>query len=399
MSTAIETIASAAVQDILFQDGVDVDRIHFGKQKLPNGITSRDLVAQLMARKKAALKLPLWHRTRGVVYPPPLNLEQCSSEAAAIFKSTRIQGERGADLTMGFGVDSFFLSKNTSMVSVEQDENLIAIARHNHALLNSGSIQYVQGTAEEFVAQCRENLDFIYIDPSRRKGNKKFFDFTDSSPDVVEMMPQLFRLTPRVIVKASPLMDVQKGMRSLRHVQRVIAVGIGNECRELLFFLEKKAQDEPVIEAVELSRSGIVSSGFSFTIREEEEANVKYVDAGQFLYEPYTVLLKAGCFRLLSPRYRVGKLAPSSHLYASEELVAEFPGRKFRVLEVVKPDRALRARFPDGRANVLVRNHPQSAEALRKQIGLKEGGDRYLIASKNQKGVIAFVAERLSGSM
>jgi len=94
------------------------------------------IAEQIIGRRKAKEKLPTFYRTKSIVYPPSLNLEQCSSEETARFKSTfavnaLIQKVLCADLTGGFGVDSFFFSRAFREVYYIE---------HNADLLGSHSI-------------------------------------------------------------------------------------------------------------------------------------------------------------------------------------------------------------------------------------------------------------------
>ena len=100
IQTFIQAHTKANPQDLMLQ-----------RQKFPDWDMPA-VVAQIQARKKALQKLPTWFHTPQIVYQN-LALEQCSSEATARFKSQSLQGNTLIDLTGGFGVDSFFLQKNS----------------------------------------------------------------------------------------------------------------------------------------------------------------------------------------------------------------------------------------------------------------------------------------------
>ena len=74
-------------------------------------IDMRAAVVQISGWQAARKKLPLWAATDGIVYPEHLSMEQCSSEATAIYKASLVEGDTFADLTGGFGIDCSFLSR------------------------------------------------------------------------------------------------------------------------------------------------------------------------------------------------------------------------------------------------------------------------------------------------
>ena len=59
-----------------------------------------------------------------------------------------------------------------------------------------------------------------------------------------------------------------------------------------------------------------------------------------------------------------------------------FPGRVFEVLQELKLSRKeVAAVIPDGKAHVVTRNYPVEAAALQRQLGLREGGDVFVVAT------------------
>lgn len=357
------------------------------------GLSMSSVAEQIAGYQKARQKLPAWCGTVGILFPKPLALEQCSSEATARFKASCMQGSSFADLTSGFGVDAYFMSDRFDTgISAEIDQDLIELQRHNHYLLGCRNLTYVHQSAAEFLKNSEREFDWIYIDPSRRTESKRRFRFEDCKPDVVSLLPALFRLAPNVLIKASPLLDITAGIAALRGVRKVIAVEQGGECRELLFLLDRSYSGEVEIEA------SVLDTGYSLGFAKSEEAiaPIVYSDPSDFLYLPSAALQKAGAFRLLADRFALGKLAPNTHVYTSADKVNGFPGRTFRVLAKVKPDpSAVRQYFPGGRALAVSRNHPLAADQLLKKCKLKPGGTRYLIALRGCRKNFLMVAEHL----
>lgn len=358
---------------------------------------------QISGRRKAATKLPLYAETSGIVFPPSRNLEQCSSQAAAEYKALRIRewlGEpilRGADLTGGLGVDSFFLSRIVEELHyVEPHEPLLNLARHNHQQLGATNIQHQHTDAAQFLAaSARDQFSFLYIDPSRRVKDSKVFRLEDCEPAVIPLLPALLNVSERLIVKASPLLDIQQGLRGLPHTEHVIVVAVDGECKEVLLFCRRGYSEEARIEAIDLTRTG--ESRFAFYASEEKDSAPTIGFHGSFLYEPNAAVMKAGAFKLIGARYGLDKVDKNTHLYTGHLLVPNFPGRVFKIERTLKADtRELHDVFHQGRANVISRNYPLSPDEIKKKYKLQDGGENYLIAFTSHTGKVMIQATRMS---
>ncbi|MCU0419493.1 MAG: hypothetical protein MUC38_07525 [Cyclobacteriaceae bacterium] len=366
------------------------------------GITPRLLAQQMAGLRKAMNKLPSWALAENIVYPPAINLEQTSSEATARFKASVIASsdghERGVDLTCGWGVDSFFLSESfSSWTCVERDSDLLAMAQHNHHQLGRVNVRYENTSAEAWIAHNEKPCGWIFIDPSRRQqGNRKVVSLTDCEPDVVRMQPRLLAMATNVLIKTSPLLDIRQALRDLTCVQNVYVVAVDNECKELLFHLTPGFAGESTLHACQLSgKTFEENSRFSFLGSHEKEAVATGAQPGRFLYEPNAAILKAGAFKQVSAHWGVHKLHANTHVYTSEQVVAGFPGRVFEVLEMVKPDKSLAARLPNGQANIVLRNYPLTVAEVKKKTGVVEGGDLFLLGARHASGVALWLCRRL----
>lgn len=366
------------------------------KQKEILGVSSAWVAQQIVGRRKAKAKLNLLYSTQYIIYPPKLNLEQCSSEATARFKSEIISGKTAIDLTGGLGIDSLFLSKKFKAVThIEKDESLLRIARHNHDVLGVSNIEHKCAEAETYLSVCSETFDLIYIDPSRRSAsNKKVFKFADCSPNVVALLPQLLAKARHVLIKASPLIDIKEGIKELGFVQKVFVVGFDNECKEVLFLIEGK-NSETTIEAADLSDPKNKSS-FTFTLLDERKAVTIFSEPQHYLYEPSAMVLKAGAFKLVANRFDLKKIAPNTHLYTSNELVHNFPGRIFTIQSYLKSDaKSVAKLLPEGCANVTTRNYPLTPPQLKKKLKLQDGGEQFVIGFSGIQKKYLVLAQRV----
>lgn len=390
-----------SVQEFIHQNELEDINELLLKYRNVDGVPMSQIADQIRGRNKAKEKLPVLYNSSNILYPPSLHLEQSSSEETALFKTNHVlanipERDSCADLTSGFGVDSLFFSTVFKKVySVEPDVDLSGFAKHNQTQLGIRNIEYVQTTAENFLQHNTVRLSLIYIDPSRRdEHRRKVVAFTDCMPDVIQLQSDIFNVTRYLLVKASPLMDIHLALSQLRFVKRVFVVAVGNECKELLFLSEHGFNDEPVIEAVNISRH--TCKPFIFSFSEERNEKIQYGNPLQYIYEPNAAILKAGAFKSIARHYDLFKISVNTHLYTSSLLKADFPGRVFRVIANV-PLRAkvLAEYFPQNRANINARNFPLTVQELRKATGLKDGGERFLLAFSGVGKKLSVVAERV----
>lgn len=341
-------------------------------------------VVQIAGRQIAEVKVPSWHRVEGLLYPKHLSMEQCSSEATALYKAGLVEGETFADLTGGFGIDCSFLSRKFKQTDyVERQAELCELARHNFPLLglnigvhNEDGVDYLKRM---------QPVDCLYLDPARRDGHGgKTVAISDCEPDVSALEELLVEKAKIVMVKLSPMLDLSLALKNLKYVQEVHIVSVNNECKELLLLLRKSAVSSEIKIHCEHIVNSCEHQHYAFTLSEEHASECPLAEAvGAYLYEPNASILKAGAYRSLTQAYPVKKLHVSSHLYTSTDFIADFPGRRFKVEAVSGFGKKELKEFMQGmeKANLTIRNFPSSVTELRKRLKLKEGGEDYLFAT------------------
>lgn len=376
--------------------GDDVRTLALQAKKYPE-VDIPAAIVQIAGRQAAKDKIPSWAATEGILYPRHLSLEQCSSEMTARYKALLFEGEEKdglngslADLTGGFGIDCAFLSTCFRKVTyVERQEELCEIAGHNFPLLGLNHVTVCNEDGVEHL-QHMQPVDCIFIDPARRNEHGgKTVSIADCEPDIAQLEEILVTKARRVLVKLSPMLDLTLAMNDLHHVCEAHIVSVNNECKELLLVLKNEVlspKNEPVrevpIHCVNLSPKG--DQHFVFTREQEQTASCSFTSEPEtFLYEPHASLLKAGAFRSVSHIYKVKKFHPNSHLYTSDELIENFPGRAFRILSTGSFNKKEMKDVLGGikKANLTVRNFPASVAELRKRLKISEGGDTYLFAT------------------
>jgi 16S rRNA G966 N2-methylase RsmD len=357
--------------------------------KNPLKLTSTQLIwtaNQLHFREKIIKKIPSWSKVKLLVSPATLSIEQSSSEVTAKYKADLFSGETCLDLTGGMGVDSHFFSQVFKNVTyVEQDAELVKVTEHNFNQLGANNIELVNKTAEDFLAKPNKHYDLVYLDPARRDehGGKVFF-IQDCSPNVIDLLPELLKVSNNILIKYAPMLDIKAALKSLIHVQKVIIVAVENDVKEALYLI-KKETGLPKIETVNFSKNG--KQQFASSFDHETEITVAFSEPKTYLYEPNAAILKAGLFKSLAEKYLLSKIATNSHLYSSDTFHADFPGRKFSVGKTEKFDKkSLRRQLKGNYANVSCRNFPLKPDALKKLLSYKDGGDQYIFFTQNESG-------------
>jgi len=350
---------------------------------------------QLLARQKAKHKLPSWFANQHVIFPPPLSVEQASSEITANYKAAVFTKNFGfdkcADLTGGMGLDSWALAKVTdSVIYIEQNAALALIAKYNFEALEQNNIEVLNENSAIFTQSTtggvpHQTITNFYIDPHRRDNAKnKVFKIEDCEPNLLEIK----HLLPNFMVKFSPMLDIKLAIEQIQNISEVHIVAFENEVKELIFVSERK--NISTIEETNIYCINFTSNNekqvFEFNYKNEEKSIVKYSQPNTYIYEPNAAILKAGAFKSISAQYDLAKLAPNSHLYTSNKLFKNFVGRSFICESVCKFDKKeILSKLPNPKANISTRNFPIKPEEIKKKLGLQDGGEYYLFASENNE--------------
>ena len=380
----------------------------------------RWFLQQAEGRERTADKLPSFAATEGWWYPVRLSCEQCSSEATARYKSLLVNSKfpngECLDLTGGYGVDTFFLSEQFSHTCyVERDAELCRIAAHNFSLANK-NISVYHSSAEEFLSSrlpegTEGGYSLIFLDPARRDSHGgKVFRLEDCTPNVVELLPDLLaHLAPDglILLKLSPMIDLTQALKELapsytvHHTPYTLLwdihiVAVKNEVKEVLLLMSRSTNiskdriSGSLITAIDLARPG---QAFTFTREEERDASFLSFQGeleGAFLYEPNAAILKAGAYKSVALRFGLRKLDGNTHLYTSDTLYGDFPGRVWKASPLPSPKERVISQ-----ANVLVRNYPLTAEQLKKKLRVRDGGTDFIIGCRVAGKPTLFLAERI----
>ncbi|WP_378175328.1 class I SAM-dependent methyltransferase [Aquimarina sp. SS2-1] len=376
-------ILHTEIQDYIFKksdENIDLTKLILSGSPFEN-ISAQDLAQQISGRLKAKGKLPTWHHTKGVYYPPTLNLEQTSSEATALYKSKLISGEILIDITGGFGIDDYYFSKKMNrVIHCELNAELSEIASHNFEVLGLNNVEPKLGDGLK-ILKSFNHLDWIYIDPSRRNDSKgKVFFLEDCLPDVPSNINFLFSKSSNILIKTSPLLDIRSGLKSLQFVKEIHVVAVDNEVKELLWVLEKDFDKD--VNVITFNITKTKNQTFSFHFEEEHMTEAKLSLPKKYLYEPNAAIMKAGGFNCIAKKYDIIKLHQHSHLYTSDHLI-EFPGRSFEIQKMIPYQKHNVKKENIVKANITTRNFPETVSEIRKKFKIKDGGEIFLFFTTN----------------
>jgi 16S rRNA G966 N2-methylase RsmD len=352
-------------------------------------IDIRYALQQIEGRQFIENKIPTWFLIDDIVYPAHLSLEQCSSEMTARYKADLLSGNFFVDLTGGFGIDFAFISqKFKAACYIEKQEELCKIAAHNFPILDLNTAKIENTNAVEYLKQMPA-IDAIFIDPGRRSDSgKKTVAIENCEPDLSLIQDLLLEKAENVLIKLSPMLDISQALSVLKNVAEVHVVSLENECKELLFLLKRNVTGEPKITCVNLNKKNNQPE-IAFYQSQERESHIEYTSQiERYIYEPNASILKAGYYKGLALSYPIRKLHPDSHLYTSEKMVSDFPGRIFQVEAYSSFNKKDLKNFLSNinKANIAVRNFPLSVAELRKKWKIKEGSKVYLFATTLANG-------------
>jgi len=365
----------------------DVQALALKADKYP-GVDMKIALVQIEGRQKALQKIPSWAATDGMVYPPHLSMEQCSSEITAIYKAQivrRLIADRGlmVDFTAGFGIDFYFIGREfRRAVYVERQEVLCDAAKNNFPLLGMNQVEVICGDGIDYL-ESMKRADLIFIDPARRDANGgRTIGIKDCTPDITLIEDVLLAKSEYTLLKLSPMLDWHQVARDLHNVTEIHIVSVGNECREMLVVMSEKVSEGIKVYCIN------DHSVFCFRSDDVRIPTIAHPDDFKYLYEPNSSIMKAGCFGVISDEYHVNSVGNNSHLFVSDSLINDFPGRKFAVDSIFSLNKRDMKEHLSGlsQANITVRNFPMTVAELRKKLKLKDGGCVYLFATTLSDG-------------
>lgn len=342
-----------------------------------------EAISQLECRRKASLKLPKLLENEDFIFPTTLSAEQCTSELLARFHTQLVpRGGKVLDMTCGLGVDSFYLANiSKSVLAMDIDQNIADAANHNARILGISNFKAICGDSSEYILGLEnDSFDAIYVDPARRSNGHKVFFLKDCSPDVSALIPKMLDIARRVVIKASPMLDITAAIKDLQCVRGVYCIGTPTECKELTIVCDREYHGLAELFAVTLTNDDTLVCDFGGKEDDIKEYFVDNLTEGQYLYEPYPAVMKAGLFDRVASEYGVRKLGRDTNVYVSDAYNERFPGRRMKIIYASpfnkRSVKYVKNSFP--KANITTRGFVMTAPLLAKNLGIVQGGELFI---------------------
>lgn len=355
------------------------------------------LVNQIIGRNKAKKKLPTWYRNQKIIFPPKINLEQSSSEITARHKSKFIEGEKLIDLTGGFGIDDYYFSKKVSELTYsELNSDVFEIAKYNFNVLSVKNIVCHNQDSIKLLQDSNHKYNWIYLDPSRRNKNQKVFLLKDSLPNLLEHQKLLKEKSFNVMIKTSPMYDIEMGFKELSGIKELHIISVKNEVKELLWIIDWRSTNQKMIKM--FNYESLKRFTFNQVIKEANNDNeVKINTCQDYMYEFNSSIMKSGLNDHFALKYNLFKLNENTHLYTSKLLLKSFPGKIYKIESTESINyKKLKKMYKGKFINVISKNFKLSALHLKNKIGFKTGTDTdYLIFAKTIQGNRVILATKL----
>ena len=296
--------------EISQQYPLTINQISQLRAKYPN-IPICDMLTQVNLQKKALNKMPFaekWLWTEK-------NLQQASTFHLAQYHGTLFERyDTVADICCGIGADLLFISKGKQRCyAVDNDENILRIARYNMHYFQRNNIVYQHIPAEKFSADC----EAVYVDPDRRTADRRLVEIQKFSPNI-DTIEKLIKTYSNVAVKLTPTLDYEDKKFSEYSFDFVSVNGELKECLLRSGTLKHKKQ------AVILPK-GVVFS-------EKRHPNTDIATVGQWLFEPDPAIIRAHLVNDLACECNMKRIDENIALLTTDSVPDEIYGKKYQVV-------------------------------------------------------------------
>lgn len=369
-----EVLCTAEAQDIILKN-IDQEPTTLALKGV-----SAVLCNQIKYLGRCRTKIPHYYDALCII--PPLSYEQSSSELSALVK--RETGDSFLDLTCGLGVDTYHYSKQfRSVITIERDELIAKIARENFRRLGATNIDVVNSSCEDFLENYSgKPFDLVYVDPARRDHTKRVFLLEDCSPNIVELIPTLQKITKKVIIKLSPLFDMDEAERIFGSGVTLRAVSVADECKELCVEIDFQSQGGTKIITSCVSKNGTINESVfdKEEISEALQQGDKDVEEYKYISILDVALRKMRCGSGYYKKYH----AECKPLYDNGVALwmdepTNFAGKVYPIERVMEYKPKLIKELGIKTATIIIQNFDIPLEELRKRLSIKSGSGATLI--------------------
>jgi hypothetical protein len=210
------------------------------------------------------------------------------------------------------------------------------------------------------------------------KSGKKAITLHDSSPNIPAILNRLFEISPEILLKLSPLVDITYLKKALHKAKDIRVVSLNNEVKEILVSLEAAFSGEPEIFAVNIHADGKIEQFSSNYIKKE---NSPEIQDSKYFFEPAPGLIKAGLVKGYADFAGLSPIAANNIYHTMESLSADLFGRVFSIVSQMPFGKSAFRKYllenKITKANISARTFPVKPEELKKTFKLNDGGNDY----------------------
>lgn len=384
------------------KDDPNALRLKYSGNSEKMGIPVDFALMQIEARRRTLKKLPTFLDNPYFIFPDSLAAEQASNEAVARFHSTLMKtGSSILDLTAGLGIDDMIFAMNGMTVTACEIDCAKSMAlTHNVEIMGlKERLSVINVDSMDYVRECKMKYDVVYSDPARRATTgKRVLALSDCQPDVLTGMNAIMKLSDRLMIKCSPLLDLSFIRETVDNLSHIYVVCLKGECKEVLIDIDREKEFSGVT-VVDMDMKDTISRFECLSSPIYEEGLIRYADNTdpcdyKYLYEPNSGVMKTGAWEDLSQQFPdLWKAECNTHLFFSDTFYEYFPGR------ILAIDRQLNKKTLKGmkghKYNIVARNYPLSAQEVAKKYYLNPGDKTYLYAFRYKGKPICLLAESI----
>lgn len=385
---------------------VDTSKLRLATHGKAFDFDVNDAIIQIDCRRKAKSKLDEYLKLEKFVFPDELSSEQASHQAVAAYHSELIGKDKNViDMSAGLGIDSLsFAMHGNKVFAIELNEKKCEALKHNIGELRiENRVNVIHSDSIKWLTSTDVVADVIYVDPARRTdSNARIYNLIDTQPNVVANMNLLRDHARRIIIKASPMLDLSQTIKDLPYLTDIHIVCVKGECKEVLVDINSRDNEEiqqsekRKIIVVDLKskvtnlESGIyrsqVISQMIIPVTKLGNDSVGICDnttimEGGYIYDLNAGMHKIMCGNILSEKFnRIKRLGEFTDLYYSDDYYDKFPGRIFKVVKFIKNSDA--KRLKGERFDVITRNYTLNSEQLRSKLRVVSSNERFIIGCR-----------------
>ena len=361
---------------------------------------------QIEARRKSRTKLPFFLSHPDFIFPTLLSAEQASNDAVARFHASLIpSSSRLLDLTAGLGIDDMTFAMNgVDVTACEIDSIKCEALLHNARVMAvSDKLSVVLDDSIDFVCSNCGKFDIVFADPARRnESGGKLHALSDCQPDIQSALKDILSISPRLLVKSSPLLDLSLILDTVNDLHHIYVVCFKGECKEILIDVQN-ASSFSGVTVVDIDRDGEISRFHTDFNSYSTGLRVAMCDRNKagdymYLYEPNAGIMKTGAWSSLLKKFPdLSKADVNTHIFLSDVLYSDFPGRVMQIHS--EPDKKYLKALKGKKINVVSRNHPLSAPQIFKKFSLTPGSDNFLYAINYDRTPTLLIASPIKSNL